>query len=66
MVLFVKRTFAIKVSGTSRTDQSNEGRGGHGRGPALVRCQGTQEPFDSLRDGQSVGTFRDHSSPPPL
>lgn len=28
MVLFVKRTFAIKVSGTSRIDQSNEGGGG--------------------------------------
>lgn len=28
MVLFVKRTFAIKVSGTSRIDQSHEGGGG--------------------------------------
>lgn len=28
MVLFVKRTFAIKVSGTSRIDQSSEGGGG--------------------------------------
>lgn len=41
MVLFVKRIFAIKVSGPAEQTRAVKEEGEHGRGVALVKCQGS-------------------------
>lgn len=62
MVLFVKRTFAIKVSGTSRIEQSNEGGGAWKRiCPSEVPGKAKQDQFGSRRDGRPMSILRDHS-----
>lgn len=50
MLLFVKRTFAIKVSGTSRIDQSNEAGGGRWK-----RMGPSKDPRAAGRVGFSEG-----------
>lgn len=62
MALFVKRTFAIMVNSTSRTDQSDGGRGGKMEEDVSLRS--TRESWTSsvLWGMSSLGAFKRNSS----
>lgn len=64
MVLFVKRTFAIKVSSGSRRAQGSGGGGGKMEEKcALGKSWGNLDQFGSLRDAQFVNPWVTHQRP---